>query len=96
MQERLRRSCALPSQPACVPRLWQVRHVWLISPGLICPNFRMCPFASSSTCAWPGPWQLSQPWVAAGERGFFACACGVPLSESPLSAWQARQVSLPT
>ena len=52
--------------------------------GLICPNFRMCPFASSSTCAWPGPWQLSQPWVAAGERGFFACACGVPLSESRL------------
>ena len=26
----------------------------------------MCPLASSSTCACPGPWQLSHPWTAAG------------------------------
>src|SRR5262245_48165038 len=32
-QERLRRSCALPSHAACAPRLWQVRHVSLISAG---------------------------------------------------------------
>jgi hypothetical protein len=41
--------------------------------GFIAPNFRMCPLASSSTCACPGPWQLSHPVRRAGERGFFAC-----------------------
>ena len=28
---------------------------------------------------------LSQPWVAAGDRGFFAWACAVPVSVSPMS-----------
>src|SRR6185436_11827004 len=51
----LRASCLLPSQPACVPRLWQVRQVWFTSAGFIAANFRMCPLASSSTCACPGP-----------------------------------------
>ena len=48
------------------------RHVALMSAGFIARNFAMWPLASSSTCAWPGPWQLSQPRPAAGERGFFA------------------------
>ena len=62
VHDRLRpRACCLPIRRAS-PRLWQVRQVWLTSAGFICPNFRMCPFASSSTCACPGPWQLSQPW----------------------------------
>src|SRR3954469_9460534 len=54
-----RAACVLASHAACAPRLWQVRHVWLTSAGFIEENFRMCPLASSSTCAWPGPWQLS-------------------------------------
>ena len=53
------------------------------SPALICANFRMCPLASSSTCACPGPWQLSQPWPP-GERGFFACACACPSACRPV------------
>src|SRR4029077_11775995 len=93
MQDRLRRSCPLPSHPAWLPRLWQGRQVWLTSAGFACPNFRMCPLASSSTCACPGPWQLSQPWIAAGVRGFFACEWGVPLSESALSEWHTSHVS---
>src|SRR6187401_3434597 len=51
VQERFRRSCELPSQAAWSPRLWHVRHDWLISAGFICANFRMCPLESSSTCA---------------------------------------------
>jgi hypothetical protein len=32
-------------------------------------EFLDMPFDSSSTCAWPGPWQVSQPCAAAGDRG---------------------------
>ena len=95
-QETLRAACVLPSQPAWPPRLWQVRHVSLTSAGFIAPNFRMCPLASSSTCACPGPWQLSHPLAAAGDRGFFACPCFVPLRLASWSVWQTTQVSLPT
>src|SRR3954471_12813943 len=95
VHDRLRRSCALPSQPACSPRLWHDRHVSLIAAGVSSLIFLMCPLASSSTCAWPGPWQLSQPWVAAGVRGSFACECFVPLSDSPSCSWQTMQVSDP-
>src|SRR5436190_3292481 len=85
VHDRLRRSCALPSQPAWFRRLWQARQVSLTSPGFIFANFLMWPFASSSTCALPGPWQLSQPCVAAGVRGFAASECGVPLRLCSLS-----------
>ena len=41
VQETFRRSWALPSHPAWLPRLWQERHVSLTSAGLICLNFRI-------------------------------------------------------
>ena len=66
VQVRFRASCVLPSQPgmraavvAGQARLVDVGRLQLV-------NFMMCPFASSSTCACPGPWQLSHPSVAGG------------------------------
>ncbi len=44
-----------------------------------------CPSSRRRRAPGPGPWQLSQPCAAAGERGFFAWACGVPLIDSTLS-----------
>src|SRR3954447_6302978 len=35
VQDRLRRSCALPSQATCSPRLWHDRQVPLMSAGFI-------------------------------------------------------------
>ena len=95
--DRFRDSCALPVQPACVPRLWHVMHVSLISAGFIAAIFLMCPFGSvsESTCACPGPWQLSQPRAAAGERGWAAWPCAVPLSDATCGSWHSSQVSLP-
>src|SRR3954447_2271615 len=75
---RLRAAWALLSHIACSVLLWQVRHVALTSRAGILLNFRMCPFASSSTCAWPGPWHDSQPCSAAGVPGILALPCAVP------------------
>src|SRR3954469_18735070 len=96
VQVRFRRSCALPSHPTWSVRLWHVKQIWFASAGFMSLIFGMCPLASSSTCAWPGPWQLSQPCVAAGDRGFFAWPWGVPFSASPCSAWHSRHFAVPT
>ena len=97
VHDRLRVSCALPVQPACVPRLWHAMHVSLISAGFSADNFLMCPFGSvsESTCAWPGPWQLSQPCAAAGVRGLAAWPCAVALIAATSGSWHSSQVSLP-
>jgi hypothetical protein len=71
-------SAALPC--GVIAAVVAVRHVSLISEGFSAPNFLMCPLASSSTWACPGPWQLSHPKPAAGDRGFLTCPCNVLLS----------------
>src|SRR5262249_6504179 len=74
-------SCWLPAQKVCPLRLWHVTHVALTSRGDIVGNFLMCPLASSSTCALPGPWHDSQPCCAAGVRGSLVTPWRVPLSD---------------
>ena len=97
-----RRARQVPAPRACCPPTPHAirgcgsdRHVWLTSAGFIAPNFRMCPLASSSTCAWPGPWQLSQPLAAAGDRGLLARPCGVPLRVALLLGVASTHTSLP-
>ena len=52
----------------CRTMVWKA--AWAADQGY-CPH--------TPTCAEPGPWQLSQPWVAAGVRSLNASACFVPL-----------------
>jgi len=74
-QERLRASCMLPVQSACVDRSWQVTQTADASRGEIFVKTRIGPFPSLSECAFPGPWQVSQAWfvaLPAGVRGLSA------------------------
>src|SRR5436190_13959878 len=97
MQDRFRTSCVLPSHNACEAFAWQVRHVALTSCGDIFGNLRMVVSSpGSSTWRDPGPWQLSHPLSAAGDRGLALFQCGVEARCLAASSWQPRQVSLPT
>ena len=70
--DTLRASCWLPFHNACVPRLWQVAHVSVTAFADSLSNCFGLIFSGSLACASPGPWQLSQPWGAAGVCGSFA------------------------
>src|SRR5580704_19000022 len=98
MHDRLRASCALPCHSVCAPLVWHVRHVALTSRGDIAVK-RLIPVLSpASTCAWPGPWQVSQlcPAFPEGVRSFWDLPCSVACRLLPSGSWQVVQVSSPT
>jgi hypothetical protein len=69
-QVMLRASCMLPCHWACSSRLWQPRQASLASRGAMALKLRRRFLApTSSTWAWPAPWQVSHPRSAAGARG---------------------------
>src|SRR5262249_11419922 len=71
VQVTLRALCLLPDHSLCSVRAWQVVHSSLTSRADMAPGRPiLLASPSASTCAWPGPWQLSHPRVAAGDRGF--------------------------
>src|SRR5215203_3910998 len=81
MQETLRASCGLPFHNACSPLLWQVVQVSLT---VLAETFLSCSgltFSGSFMCASPGPWQVSQPILAAGVPGCLARPCFEALIE---------------
>src|SRR5262245_61447885 len=71
VHDMLRESCLLPAQLVCSERAWQVTQISPTRRGLIFEGFRMFPSPSASTCALPGPWQVSHEFFAAGVRWFF-------------------------
>src|SRR6188474_1757488 len=61
-QPTLRPSCLPPAKLSWLVRLWHVRHAALASRSDIVAGFLILVLSPPpSTCACPGPWQLSQP-----------------------------------
>src|SRR6516162_628830 len=58
--DTLRASCMPPRKLACEPLLWHERQVSLTCRGDIAVNRRIFALSPESTCAWPGPWHVSQ------------------------------------
>ncbi len=58
--ETLRASCMPPSKFAWAPLLWQLKQVALTSRGDIAVKRLILVLSPVSTCAWPGPWHVSQ------------------------------------
>ncbi len=96
MHDTLRASCWLPFHNACSPLLWQVVQVSLT---VLAETFFSCSgftFSGSLACASPGPWQLSQPSLAAGVCGLLAWPCFDALIEVSKPVWQVAHTSVPT
>src|SRR4029078_4381760 len=75
--DTLRASCMPPFHCACEPLLWQVRHVALTSLADIAVNRLILVLSPVSTCACPGPWQVSQLWPVLAARPRLFCALSV-------------------
>src|SRR5574340_178430 len=91
-------SCLLPSQSARSLPPWHWRHCWSMSADgvrrekvLIFPRSPLL-----STCALPGPWQLSHPRVAAGDVTVDARPCALPWYALACSSWHPKHTCSPT
>src|SRR6185369_15460990 len=79
---------------------WQLRQIASFCAPVSCfeAGFTIPPTPRpppAATCAVPSPWQLTQPPLAAGERGCAAAPCLVALKLSTYGSWQALQTSGP-